>query len=733
MNNSLYKFSLKNYFTDSLFYILSAFTILFTGFCFFFVNRFFLEGSSSADLRSFFSYLSFTFVILVPLLTFKQSFLIKSDFFPVSHFSKTLTLILSQFTVSLLPVILLIFLPVTVNFFGQVDFGQCFAGFFGIFLVLFCQISFSYLIFSIFKNRNFAIPLFITIIILFLLNFIHLLPLYFPLSDVLSNLFQKVSFAWHSEPFCKGIIDSREISFLLFSSFSFILLTSFTEYKISGRRIDKKTVILLFFTVIFSFLWTERIYFRKDLSSSKKYSLSDTTKTLLSKLDSPLKISYFYSKELNQYYPSTKDIAELLKEYNRSNKNVLLKLENVDSAKAKAMQLPFEQLKLENSSKTEYITVYSSILVEYENQSELIPFILSSSTLEFDLTNRIQKFVSKNERNVFVYAGNGFSINEDYSILVSYLKTKGFNVSEIAQNQLSNFLDNISVQNINDSTLIVLGSNKISLQQSESLKKACENGLGTIFLTSPFTSDIKGSWEIQYNKNDFVIQLLNDWGFSFDLSLVQDLSNFSLTMENSLNDKTSFVTENYPLWIKVLPQKNVISPLTLFWSSPVSCYGNVEPIFYSSEKAWKQLPDFNDEMIFIVNPFLIQKESESVKNYDKFTLAAKLSDEKKKIVLIGDQFFVSSLMTGFISSGENPDLNNFDFIAKEIYSLRNEKELAALMEKKDNRNYLYKITDNKKFQAAQKNTIYLIFIILPSLFIGFGIIYNLIRKILNRK
>ena len=92
-----------------------------------------------------------------------------------------------------------------------------------------------------------------------------------------------------------------------------------------------------------------------------------------------------------------------------------------------------------------------------------------------------------------------------------------------------------------------------------------------------------------------------------------------------------------------------------------------------------------------------------------------MAAKKGNISLVSDQFFVSSLMTGFISGESTGDFRNYDYLTKELLNLRGEEELSALMQKSAPITALYKITDASLFNSARKVTIALNFGILPLL------------------
>ena len=119
INKSLYKHSLYSFFINPLFYVSSVLTVLYTSFMFYFVNRFFLVSNSNISISAFFNSISSVFILIIPLLCFRIKRFIEDDSIPVGGFCRFFTLAVSVFSVCLIPLLLLVFIPVSVNFLDE--------------------------------------------------------------------------------------------------------------------------------------------------------------------------------------------------------------------------------------------------------------------------------------------------------------------------------------------------------------------------------------------------------------------------------------------------------------------------------------------------------------------------------------------------------------------------------------------------------------------------------------
>ncbi|MGI5057810.1 Gldg family protein [Treponema pectinovorum] len=735
MNKSLLKSSIYFFLIDPLFYFCSMLTVLFTAFSYFFLNKFFVITLGSTSLISFFTVIAHCFTITVPILVYRLKAFTKDDSFPISSFSKFLTLAFSSFCAAFFPLALLGFIPLAVNSFGNVEIAEAVLGYLGICLFLWTACSFSIFIISLVKKEHSLVGLFLCICLLFCFNFIHLLPLYARTGDFFSFLMKNLSFAWHFDSFSKGILDTRDLYFYILASSLFLSLACIFENKRIELKVQKLTIFLLVFNAFFLTLALNNIYFRFDFTKNKQYSISKVTYELANKLENPLRIRYFRSKELKQYYPQSEEVVEYLKSLVFSNKNFSLTIENAEPQKMQNLGIEGRQLKTENSTKVEYSNVYSAILLQYLDRSTIIPFALSTKTLEYDIAQRIQQLITENERRIYIVAGNGFSLEEDYAYLIPWLASRGFFAEELPLKNLVATLENLQTSNIKKTQILLLGSKELSLEQSLALKNACESGASLLALTSPYTIDVRGDWNATKNENDSFISVLNNWGFAFDFSLAQDLSNFPLTLSTGEEKNVSLKTINYPLWISTFPQKKSPEGLTFFWASPILCYQNAKPLIVSTKYAWKQEPSNDAKNLFIINPFLIPKTAqESQAKNQILTLSAIKQDLDKNlgIAVIADQYFVSSLMTGFTSTTQKGDFRNYDYVVNLLLTLKNEEELAVLMEKMPANTSLYKIQDESEFLRARKNILIVCFFIIPLFIILFAIFFMAARLIRNR-
>jgi ABC-type uncharacterized transport system involved in gliding motility auxiliary subunit len=121
---------------------------------------------------------------------------------------------------------------------------------------------------------------------------------------------------------------------------------------------------------------------RWDLTTNKAFSLSDQTRTILQKLDTPLRIQVFAQE------PDFPRYQDKLKEYEYSSKNISTDYVDPDKKPSVAKQAGIQQ--------------YGTIVFNYKDRSERV-----TSDSEQDITNGIIKVVSGQQRKVYFTTGHG--------------------------------------------------------------------------------------------------------------------------------------------------------------------------------------------------------------------------------------------------------------------------------------------------------------------------------------
>ncbi len=484
-------------------------------------------------------------------------------------------------------------------------------------------------------------------------------------------------------------------------------------------------IFALFLLFVLLFANSSKWYFRKDFSHDKLYTLSSFTKELLDTLGEKMQITYYVSEKLQNLYPQTTDIAEFLKAYANYSRQISLKI--VDPQKdgsagiLEQMGILPQQLQSSSQDETSLLTVFSAIVVEYSGKSESIPFLLSTTGLEFDLDSRLQYMATGKQRRAAVIIGNNQDINETYPYLLPWLQSAGFIAGEILPRQLP-LIDA-------GTPLLIIGSNALDDDDIFAIETHIMAGSNAAIFTSPNTVNAFSDWQTQTDRNTKFLQLLDFWGFKIQNELVLDLANFRLTMQSPTTEGGTYNEYlNYPFWLVTKNAQNTALAgslaaafygAELYWPSPMELFESnelkIEPFLKTSPAAWLMAEPFDTD------PFTNKGAGKGAKS--EHVLAASAQgvlngfyttgkSQPVKLFVCGDQFLPSKM----IEYTNSP--NNLDFVTNVMLFLNGEDELLQIRSKGMRSNSLEKISEKDELAKAKNRTIFDC-LILPCLIVGF--------------
>lgn len=745
--NSFFKYQLNFSFSHSAFYILAIVFCIFINFNFFIRKQFFVNGTT--NLLLLFSDIPYISILLIPSLCFKKNESIYDSFVPLSKEQKLLInflVILIQYTTIIL---LLIPSVIVINFFGDIDFGQLFTSYLCLIFYGMTVISMCIFIQDLFNSK--IAGLIISAIVLLIINNAHTVAVYVSFGKIFTSFLKQISFAWHFDAAGKGIIDTRDLIYFISITFLFLYITLVLSYRKDGLNLAKNQKIYkysYFLLILLVLLNGQKYYKRFDFSKSKKYTLSEYSNKLLSKIDKSIKITFYKSSNLTKLYPQVRDVSDFLNTFCSKNKNISLLIKDPDfdeniQKNLEQWGINSQQIKTVDNNSTGYVNVYSTIIIEGLGKTEVIPFILSSETLEYDLDTKIKRILSGSSRFVNIVCGNGLNIENDYSYLVPWLNSQGFicNVLDIYDDSFRQELESSS------GLLFVLGDSEINIDNAIAIENYILSEKGNAFFAvSPYSVDIESDWKITQNKKTNVVEIIENWGARFLPEIAADISCSRITMysaeENQMDiNQSSTYTKilNYPFWIRLMPQDNCKNGMTVFWSTPFELNGNAKPYLVTTDSAYSYEIDFNSpEKIIETNPFIMESDDISGKLKNTKIIATEIkgeltglynaiSSKNSDIIVLSDQYFVNTLMTGY-NGGEYGDYRNFNFMTNTLLKLNGEQEFAELNEKNYGDNSLYKITEPEKYIKISRRAMFVLFVIIVLVILFVAVIIKILNK-----
>jgi ABC-type uncharacterized transport system involved in gliding motility auxiliary subunit len=230
---------------------------------------------------------------------------------------------------------------------------------------------------------------------------------------------------------------------------------------------------------------------RWDLTAAKQFSLSDQSRNVLSKLDSPLHVMVFAQN--TDFQP----FQDRLKEYQYSSKQVTAEFIDPDQKQTVARQ--------------NQVTQYGTMIFQYKGRTER-----ATSNTEQEVTNAIIKVVSGQQRKVYFTQGHGekdptVADREGYNAIGEALKRENYVVEKLPLAQVSTVPDDASI-------VVVAGAkNDFFPPEIDAVKKYLDKQGKVLLLIDPPDKP-------EASPLPNLVGLAHDWGVDVGNNLVVDIS-----------------------------------------------------------------------------------------------------------------------------------------------------------------------------------------------------------------
>jgi gliding-associated putative ABC transporter substrate-binding component GldG len=471
------------------------------------------------------------------------------------------------------------------------------------------------------------------------------------------------------------------------------------------------SVVLFAALVVFNMI-SRNMFFRWDLTDNKMYSLSESSKSVVSKIDDLMTLKVYFSNNLpGEYGNNRRYLQDILEEYAAySDGNLTFEFyepeadEDLQTDAQKSGIQPVQLQVIEND-KVEVKRVYMGLVFMYEDAREVIPVIQTTTGLEYEITTNIKKLVDSNKASIAI-ANTSTQVVANENI-VQILRQR-FNVRNIT-------LD--SVVPLDISTVLLNGvSDSLTIDERENLENYVANGGNLIIAQNRLNVDIQTQQATPITSDIF--EFLSNYGFQIEENLVLDKVCGKVNVQQNMGIFRMAVPMDYP-FLPIIQNFNdneaVVSGLeglrTMFPSEIIlDSLHNTSVLFSSSDNSTTISEFYNLNPDPKVNPVFSQlKEKGKI-------LAARaevLNDESGivgQVILVSDSKF-------FADNGGGASPENHIFVLNAIDFLLGDSELISLRSREITNRPLEEIEDDAKVKWKWAN------ILLPSLFIvGFGFI-----------
>jgi len=365
----------------------------------------------------------------------------------------------------------------------------------------------------------------------------------------------------------------------------------------AGRNIGSWTNILLFVVVLVLInLVGVEFFTRLDLSKGKMYTLSSASKKIVRNLSDKLVVKAYFSEELpppyNQNRRYLKDELDEYKAYGGGR----FQYEFVDPGseeslerEAQSFRVPPFQVNAIEKDKVELKKVYMGLVFLYEDKSETIPLVQSTSGLEYDITSTIKKITSQNLKKVGFLTGHGEPDAASQLRTISSTLEKNYTVSTVTLGYPNLVPSDLDV------LLIIAPNQDIPEWDRFAIDQFLMRGGKVAFLVGKVEADISN---IQARKRDLTIdEWTKGYGFRINDNLVMDAHCGMINVQERRGFFTITNMVNYPFFPEISnfnstnPMVKDMGSLGFFFVSSIDTSGCAargiicEPIASSSDKS----------------------------------------------------------------------------------------------------------------------------------------------------
>ena len=299
---------------------------------------------------------------------------------------------------------------------------------------------------------------------------------------------------------------------------------------------------------LINFLSSHR-FIRADLTADKRYTISQSTKKVLKRLDDIVTIDAYFSRQPARIAQLRQSVRDMLEEYRAFSKN--LQINFIDPAtgdEAQKQQLRFigipeMQINVIEKDKAEIANVYMGIAILYADKKEVIPVVQTTANLEYDLTSAILKVTSKEIKTIGFLTGHDELdvFGQAFGSLRQEL-SKQYDVRKVP-------IEADKAIDADVATLVVAGPKKeLTKREKYEIDQFIMRGGRALFLVDPVLIQYEGLnvSSLTTGLND----LLEHYGVKLNDNLVLDVSMDQLTYSQGFMT----VTTGYAYFIKVLKQ-----------------------------------------------------------------------------------------------------------------------------------------------------------------------------------
>lgn len=396
---------------------------------------------------------------------------------------------------------------------------------------------------------------------------------------------------------------------------------------------------------------------RIDISQDQRFSISPSTREIISGLGDPVSIKAYFSKKLPpRAEPALRQIRDILSEYQAASRgNVIVQYIDPDEdeearSQALAYGIPKLQFEVASQDQLQVQGGYLGILVSYADKRDVIPAVQNATRLEYDLTTLILRLSQKNQRVIgFLQGFATHPIDQasgdiiPYTSLVSALK-RIYEVKSVEVTDEAPLITGID-------TLVIAGAEGLTDKALFAVDQFLTGGGKAIFLDDA----LKIGRDLTVRETSSGLEkILAPMGIAVGKSVVLD----------RLNEFASFQTaegqliQSYPYFVKLVsknfsrenPVLASFDSIVLPWASPLILTdreGWKHEVLAKTEDGWSLNPPYNFDpkgVVLSEDVSHIPMVVMAVGKYTSvFTEGAVPGENETRVMVVGDSDFTDDM------------------------------------------------------------------------------------------
>ena len=304
----------------------------------------------------------------------------------------------------------------------------------------------------------------------------------------------------------------------------------------------QNTCILLIALVLLNVL-NQSFYKRFDLTKDQRYTLSETTKTIVQQIAQPLVIKVYLKGDFPSEFKRLQiETLQYLEELTAENANINSQFINPDLQRESLIKkgmLP-SQLTVEEDGKLSEAIIFPWAEIKYKNKStivSLLPTAIVSSqeeqlqkaveNLEYSFTNAMHSILTEAQQKIALLSGNG-ELEDIYlyrflSEIAKKHKLAKFTLDSVAKNPKQTLKELTEF----DMAIIAKPTSAFTAAEKFTLDQFITNGGKTLWMIDNVIADqdslFNGGKMLAYPRNLNLTDLLFSYGVRINTTLVKDL------------------------------------------------------------------------------------------------------------------------------------------------------------------------------------------------------------------